>query len=179
VGDFNGDGTLDLIVVNSQPPTFSVLLGKGDGSFKTAVNFGTTPARSVAVGDFNGDGRLDLVVAGGSCKRGCPILYSLLGNGDGTFQAANGFVDLTQNSASAIAIVDLNGDGKLDVVLSDRTSSAISVFLGTGTGRFGTRLDFEVGGTPAAAAAVGDFNGDGKPDLAVSAGGGTAILLQP
>jgi hypothetical protein len=176
VGDFNGDGKLDLIVVNSQIPTLSVLLGKGDGTFETAVSFGATPARSVAVGDFNGDGKLDLAVAGGSCKSGCPILHLLLGNGDGTFQPANGFIDSTQNSVSSITIGDLNGDGKLDVILSDNTF-AISVFLGTGAGRFGTPMDFKVGGTPIAVA-VGDFNADGKLDLAVSSGGGTEIILQ-
>jgi hypothetical protein len=101
----------------------------------------------------------------------------LLGNGDGTFQTAIGFIDSTQNSASSITIGDLNGDGKLDVILSDRNSLAVSVFLGTGTGVFGTPMDFNVGATPIAAA-VGDFNADGKLDLAVSSGSGPAIILQ-
>ena len=64
VGDFNGDGKLDLAVANEGSNNVSVLLGKGDGTFQTAVNYavGSTPA-SVAGGDFNGDGKLDLAVA--------------------------------------------------------------------------------------------------------------------
>src|SRR5881397_3916039 len=89
VGDFNGDGRLDLAVTNASsydvPGTVSVLLGNGDGTFQSALSFaaGSNPL-SVAVGDVNGDGRLDLAVAN---------YYSndvsvLLGNGDGTFQPA-------------------------------------------------------------------------------------------
>src|SRR5260370_34807429 len=64
VGDFNGDGALDLAVTNFGSGDVSVFLGNGDGSFQAARNFqaGGNP-RSVAVGDFNGDGRLDLAVA--------------------------------------------------------------------------------------------------------------------
>src|SRR5262249_38536930 len=65
VGDFNGDGTPDLVVANdTNPGTVSVLLGNGDGSFQAPVSYaaGSFP-RSVAVGDFNGDGILDLAVA--------------------------------------------------------------------------------------------------------------------
>ncbi len=64
VGDFNGDGRLDLAVANRYSNYISVLLGNGDGSFQAARSFGTArqPA-SVAVGDFNGDGWLDLAVA--------------------------------------------------------------------------------------------------------------------
>ena len=66
VGDFNGDGALDLVVANRFSNNVSVLLGNGDGTFRTAVNYaaGSSPL-SVAVGDFNGDGVLDLVVANG------------------------------------------------------------------------------------------------------------------
>jgi len=68
VGDFNGDGKLDLAVADSNyPGSISVLLGKGDGSFQKAVSFGAgTGPTSVAVGDFNGDGRSDLAVTDSS-----------------------------------------------------------------------------------------------------------------
>src|SRR2546425_1268326 len=64
VGDFNGDGKLDLAVANFDSSDVSVLLGNGDGSFKAALTFGAGRGPSfVAVGDFNGDGKLDLAVA--------------------------------------------------------------------------------------------------------------------
>jgi hypothetical protein len=64
VGDFRGNGVLDLAVANTRDNTVSVLMGNGDGSFQDAVNYtvGSGPA-SVAVGDFLGNGRLDLAVA--------------------------------------------------------------------------------------------------------------------
>ena len=59
VGDFRGDGKLDLVVSNSGDNNLSVLLGNGDGTFQPAVNYSVGPG-SVAVGDFNRDGKLDL-----------------------------------------------------------------------------------------------------------------------
>src|SRR5216684_1815090 len=76
VGDFNGDGKLDLAVANLRSGDVSVLLGNGDGTFQGAVNYAAAGASSIAVGDFNGDGKLDLAVASGSVS-------VLLGNGDG------------------------------------------------------------------------------------------------
>jgi uncharacterized protein (DUF2141 family) len=63
VGDFNGDGKLDLVVANAGSKNVSILLGNGDGSFKAPLNFGAPAPQSVAVGDFNGDGKLDVAVA--------------------------------------------------------------------------------------------------------------------
>src|SRR5262249_14994196 len=64
VGDFNGDGKADLAVVNEGANTVSILLGNGDGSFRTKADFATgTQPWGLAVGDFNGDGKLDLAVA--------------------------------------------------------------------------------------------------------------------
>jgi hypothetical protein len=64
VGDFNGDGVLDLAVANLNALDVSVLLGNGDGTFQNAVNFGVSSNPiSLAVGDFNGDGRSDVAVA--------------------------------------------------------------------------------------------------------------------
>src|SRR6266446_3050476 len=109
VGDFNGDGKLDLAVANFDSNDISVLLGNGDGSFQAALTFaaGSSPV-SVAVGDFNGDGKLDLAVA----NSGSSYPSVLLGNGDGTFQAALSFAG--RSGTSSVAVGDFNGDGKLD-----------------------------------------------------------------
>ncbi len=87
VGDFNGDGKLDLVVANGNSPgTISVLLGKGDGTFQSPVDYATVQnPQAVTVGDFNGDGKLDLAVAAGGSFQGAVSI--LLGNGNGTFQA--------------------------------------------------------------------------------------------
>ena len=82
VGDFDGDGALDLAVANKRDNTVSVLLGHGDGTFEAPRNFavGDSPV-SVAVGDFNGDGVPDLAVA----NAGSNDVSVLLGTDDGTF----------------------------------------------------------------------------------------------
>jgi FG-GAP-like repeat len=69
VGDFNGDGKLDLAVVNSADNTVSILLGKPDGTFAKEVTYSTGKVPvAVAIGDFNGDGNLDLAVANKNCQ---------------------------------------------------------------------------------------------------------------
>src|SRR5262249_57760912 len=88
VGDFNGDGVLDLAVANGGYNDVSVLLGNGDGRFEVARSFGTGSCPiSVAEGDFDGDGVLDLAVANYSSN----TVSVLLGNGDGSFQVARSF----------------------------------------------------------------------------------------
>src|SRR6516225_8571984 len=85
VGDFNGDGKVDLVTANFGDNTVSVLLAKGNFDFRPAVNYATgSNPYSVAVGDFNGDGKLDLAVANIVDN----TVSVLLGNGDGTFQPA-------------------------------------------------------------------------------------------
>src|SRR5881397_2620325 len=166
VGDFNGDGRLDLAVTNASsydvPGTVSVLLGNGDGTFQSALSFavGSNPL-SVAVGDVNGDGRLDLAVAN---------YYSndvsvLLGNGDGTFQPARTFRVGTY--PSSVVVGDFNGDGRPDLAVANGNSNDVSVLLGNGDGTFQPALSFAAGTAPVSVA-VGDINGDGRPDLAVA-----------
>src|SRR5260370_25213921 len=85
VGDFNGDGFLDLAVANADSDNISVLLGNGDGSFQVRQDFTTARVPvSVVVADFNGDGLSDLAVANVLSGN----VSVLLGNGDGSFQAA-------------------------------------------------------------------------------------------
>src|SRR5208282_5667077 len=172
-GDFNGDGNLDLVTTSNYPyypgPLVSVLLGIGNGTFKSYANYPTACcATAVAAGDFNGDGKPDLAVANGN-NAGYGYYGStvsiLLGNGDGTFQS---HVDYSVGSnPTGIASGDFNGDGKLDLVAVNNSSNSVSVLTGIGDGTFKSHVDYATGTGPSSVA-VGDFNGDGKLDLAVS-----------
>jgi len=174
-GDFNGDGKIDLAVVDSgnvgaeDDGGVSILLGNGDGTFRAAVSIaaGKNPT-SVAVGDFNADNRLDLVVVNADNRGSVGIL---LGNGDGTFQSTVDYS--TGDGPIMVAVADFNADHKPDLVVTNSTT--LSIFLGNGDGTFQSRVDY---GTEGTAIAVADFNRDGNADLALSAGArGVAILL--
>jgi FG-GAP-like repeat len=160
-GDFNGDGKVDLAVVNNGSDNVSVFLSNGDGTFQSAVNYSVaSQPLSIAVGDFNGDGKLDLAVVNNLSDS----VSVLLGNGDGTFQQAmNSGVGSTPTS---VAVGDFNGDGKLDLVVVNNLSASVSVLLGKGDGTFQAAVNYGVG-LGIISVAVGDFNGDGKLDLVV------------
>jgi uncharacterized protein (DUF2141 family) len=139
----------------------------------TSVNYpaGNSP-NAVAVADFNGDGKLDIAVAdyGDPSTGNNGGISILLGNGDGTFQAATQ-IDAGKNPIS-IAVGDFNGDGKKDLVVADLGgrptggNGSVEVLLGNGDGTFQTPLSLSAGNEPFPLA-VGDFNGDGKLDFAV------------
>src|SRR6266487_3473042 len=164
VGDFNGDGKLDLAVVNFGDWNIYVLLGNGDGTFQAArsVYFASGGGFPwyVVTADFNGDGKLDLAVS----NYGDNSLSVLLGNGDGTFQAPQ--TTPVRTNPAQVAVGDFNGDGKPDLVVSSVGNNTVSVLLGKGDGTFLPPLVTPVGPNPWYFA-VGDFNGDGKLDLAV------------
>jgi hypothetical protein len=133
VGDFNGDGKVDIAVANSGSDDVSILLGNGDGTFQPAVNYsaGNSPT-DIAVGDFNGDGKLDLAVFQSGANGGTVSVSILLGNGDGTFQAPKTLA-LTA-SLAFMAIADFDGDKKTDLVVCD--SANLDIFIGNGDGTF-------------------------------------------
>jgi hypothetical protein len=165
VGDFNGDGKLDLAVANTVSSSISILLGNGDGTFQAAQFFGTDSGPAfVALGDFNRDGKIDLAVANTSAG----TVSVLLGNGNGTFQAARNTAAGT--APSAVAVGDLNGDGAPDLAISDVASGLVSVLLGKGDGTFQPAQTFPAGGN-AAMVVIGDFNGDHHADLALATTG--------
>src|SRR5262249_40599744 len=139
VADLRQNGTLDVITLNIG--SVSVLLGNGDGSFQSHVDYaaGLSPS-ALAVGDFNGDGIPDLAVAdAGDSRDHHGGLRLLLGNGDGTFRPP---VDVVSGSIFIdVAAADFNGDGNLDLVVSTDRSSFVTdpgVFelLGDGDGTF-------------------------------------------
>ena len=188
VADVNGDGKPDLLVANllnnnSTAGLVSVLLGNGDGTFQTAVTYdsGGYEALSLAVADVNGDGKFDLLVAnacvnGNNCDNGA--VGVLLGNGDGTFQAAVGYGsggnDVAGAVVGSVTVADVNGDGWPDVLVANkcgeiggtcRTDGTVGVLLGNGDGTFQTAVTYDSGSYNATSVAVADVNRDGKPDL--------------
>jgi hypothetical protein len=181
VADVNGDGKRDLLVANclfygSDLPCpgvggpLSVLLGNGDGTFRTPVTYGTggmAGSFSVAVADVNGDGKPDLLVTNWSTNEGNfnGNVGVLLGNGDGTFQPAV-IYDSGGPGAFSVAVADVNGDGKPDVVVGNRIG--LGVLLGDGDGTFHPVVSYNLFGAGAGSVAVADVNGDGKPDLLVA-----------
>jgi hypothetical protein len=177
--DFNADGNLDLAITNEISGQSPVVLGYGNGAFSAAGDLytGIFPM-GVAVGDFNADGRLDAVVASGGSTAypGSGVTVSL-GNGDGTFTLASGSpIPLGQN-LSAIVTADFNGDGKLDLAVTDSGGNSVLILLGNGDGTFGVPTTIPAGNQPDAIIAA-DFNNDGKLDLAVANyGDGTITLL--
>jgi hypothetical protein len=161
--DVNGDGKPDLILADNLAGLVSVLIGKGDGTFNSHVDYGAgNDPVALAAGDFNKDHHIDLVVANESSTDTVSVL---LNNGDGTFGSATQFS--IASPAAGVAVGDFNKDGNLDVVATDFTTSQISVLLGKGDGTFQTHVDYTTGGFPTGVT-VGDFNGDGWPDVAVA-----------
>jgi Bacterial Ig-like domain (group 3)/FG-GAP-like repeat len=182
VADLNGDGKADIVVTNCGgcygPPrighsgSVGVMLGNGDGTFEPAVTYdsgGAIPV-FVAVADLNGDGKPDLAVV----NRNSANIGVLLGNGDGTFQPA-----ITYGSADGffspvlVAVADLNGDGRPDLVVANRCSDencdgAAGVLLNNGDGTFRPAAMYLSGGAYANSVAVADVNRDGKPDVIVA-----------
>jgi len=174
VADFNNDGNPDLAIENNYTAVM-VRLGDGNGGFGPETRYDLGPVRPnmVVAKDLDGDGDIDLVTSNDSS------LSVLLNNGTGTFGAATSYAISGGNFQpyyGSVAVVDLDGDGKLD--LAAGMYDGIGVFLGNGDGTFGVRATFTcVAGTHHNSVTAGDFNGDGKLDLATASSFGSEVYL--
>lgn len=167
--DFNADGNLDLALINEFTGVSPVVLGYGDGAFNSVGDLiiPMFPAGE-AVGDFSGNGHLGVAIAGGgTAKYPDSGVTVSVGNGDGTFTDAIGSPIPLGKNLSAIVAADFNGDGKLDLAVTDADTNSVYILLGNGDGSFQTPVTISVGNDPDAIIA-GDFNNDGKLDLAVA-----------
>jgi FG-GAP-like repeat/Putative Ig domain/FG-GAP repeat len=169
VGDFTGDGSLDLAVTATGGQAFAFLAGFGDGAFTylSVPSPSVVSPNHVAMGDFNGDGKLDLAYADITLTLSNDMDI-LLGNGDGTFNQAPGS-PFAIAGGLLVTAGDFNGDGKTDLAIADGSNYTVTILLGNGDGTFteapGPPITLENMPT---SMAVGDFNADGKLDLAVS-----------
>jgi hypothetical protein len=176
--DFNADGELDLAIINEFTGQSPLNLGFGNGAFSHAGDLSTgVSSTGIAAGDFNGDGKLDTVtVNGGTVKEPTAGVVVSLGVGDGTFTSASNLQFLLGQNLSAVAAADFNGDGKLDIAVTDFGGNCVFILLGNGDGTFGTPITIPVGIQPDAIT-TGDFNNDGKLDLAVANFGDNTVTL--
>jgi hypothetical protein len=168
IGDLNGDGRPDVVVVDYNGNGVSVLLGNGDGTFGSPTVYPTGDyPYAVTLADLNGDGHLDIVCANlnlDHLTQGGTVSV-LLGKGDGTFVPAVNYV--AGKNLASVVLADFNGDGKIDIATADVSSGNVAVLLNNGNGAFQPAVQYAAGPNPLSLGA-GDFNGDGTMDLAVT-----------
>jgi hypothetical protein len=172
IADLNGDSMLDLVTVG-RSATMSTLLNRGGGSFEPRRDYptGLRPQwpESLAVGDLTGDGKPEVVTANAYLSdprnRNPGTVSVFVNNGDGTFRAK--LDRKTGKFPTSVAIRDLNGDGKNDLVTANVDANTASVLINKGDGSFQARHDYPTGPLPRSLA-VGDLNGDARPDLVIA-----------
>ncbi len=162
-GDFNGDGNLDLAVL--EPAGLEVFTADGAGGFRKTftADAGNAPG-GLTVADVNGDGNPDLLVGNAFGD-----VLVLLGNGDGTFLPYR-----RADRKVTLAVADLTGQGRQDVVLADESLDRVTVQYATGQRFTQGQSD---GVLAPSAVRLADVNGDGIPDLLVANGGGNDVLV--
>jgi hypothetical protein len=195
VGDVNGDGKPDIVLANTTNPgdpstggTYTgcvyILQGDGKGGFtgrRDPVSGRPEiqpvfpgPVTSIARADVDGDGRMDLVGLSTGLGNQIYVARSIWTSAYSarTYSVQGSYPTYGQ---CQLAVADVNGDGRPDVVVTSPMGSSVSVLLNSG-GTFGAVQSYAVAGVPAAVA-IGDVSGDGKADIVTANANGTVSVL--
>ncbi len=170
--DLDGDGRLDLAIVNEDAADVAVFLSDGGFRFRpagrAAVGRRASPSEPA---DFDGDGRVDLAVV----NIADATVSILMGRGDGSFDLARNV--RVGDTPRGLAVLDADGDGDTDIAVASFRASAVTLLTNDGSGHFvaGPALDAGVDGEWALAAA--DMDGDGLMDLVVGGQGSERIAV--
>ncbi len=170
--DFNGDGNMDLAVLNFYG-TFTVELGKGNGLFGPPTTYSEGPITlSIASGDLDGDGLADIVVSDVVFSR---VAY-FLGRSNGTFAPLVAMS--TDSSPQGVVLADFNGDGRLDIATANSSPNSVSVLLSTGAAQFAATVNYATTGTPTSLDAAA-LMGTTVKDIVVSNPAANTISILP
>ncbi len=164
--DLNGDGRLDLVVGNPYGDALT-LSGLGDGTFAPFTRIGRRV--EIAVGDITGTGHDSWLVSNQTADHlvlqnsSLPVAFQQ--------DRAAGVVN-----PGAVKMVDINGDGLLDLIVANSGGNNVLVYLGQGNGQFANAQSFYAGTNPVGLT-IGDVNGDGKPDVVVTNQGSNDVSV--
>lgn len=186
IGDIDGDGKPDVVTADSSAGTISVLQNTASSgsvsptSLASKVDFAAgSSTQDVVLADLDGDGKID-VVASNAGSNTVSVFRNVSSGGSigaGTLSARIDFA--TGSQPHGVAVADIDGDGKPEIITADRGGNSISVLRNTssvGVLSFNSKVDNPTGSTPNGVA-VGDFNSDGKPDIATANEGGNSISV--
>ncbi len=173
LGDFDGDGDLDLVTPHWEPgsTTVGVHLNLGSGQFGPRVDLtvGSRP-RTAATADFDGDGDTDIAVA----NSGSGNISILLNEGDGSF--ASHIMYGSHTNTGSISVGNIDNDGDLDLVATSRQTDVVWVSRNDGSGVFTTVGVYTVGSVPRDET-LADLDGDGDLDIVVADGSSASLTV--
>jgi hypothetical protein len=183
VGDVNHDGRLDVVTCNGNGWA-EVFLGNGNGTFREQAafddgldNIGET---QLLLADFYGNGKLDLAIGGLGYQNFAGAVMLWEGVGNGTFSKQTNY--LAGFYPEWLSAADMNGDGRMDLVVANSYSNSVTVLINHGAGNFTSTphnyaTPLLLGGAGQGPMSIGDFNGDKKPDVVVASAIGVDVLL--
>ena len=190
IADVDGDGKLDISVANRNGTCVSVFRNNASSggfstkSFSTSVDFSTgsgSELHKLVHADLDGDGKLEMCVS--DWNGGVFVFRNTSTSGSITSSSFASNVNFSVGSIPrGLALGDLNGDGKVDILASNWNSGSISVLRNTSSsgtinsGSFASAVDYTAGANPRSIV-MGDVDGDGKPDLVITNLGAATISV--